>query len=105
MTNVKLTTCAIIDLNVLDFEMRAYVDLSKYWRKNQSINAAYEELLMSGIKIDRRTLAAAKEGNLARSEYVTLIRLRDWARKLSGNEGLTIDNILVIKDEKVEEDL
>jgi hypothetical protein len=100
MINVKMPTNAIIDLTVLDLDMRAYVDLSKFWRDNLSINAAYEELLMKGMKVDRRTLAAAKDGTLARSEYLTLVRLRDWARELSGNQLLTIDDILVIKDEE-----
>lgn len=103
MVNVLMATNANIGLSVLGTDMRAYVDLSQYWRNGLSINAAYEELLMKGMKIDRRTLAAAKDGSLARSEYLTLIRLRDWARELSGNKKLTIDDILVMKkDEEVE---
>ena len=104
MTNVYLTTNEIIDVGVFCGDMRAYVDLSKFWRKGLSINAAYEELLMKGMKIDRRTLASAKDGTLARSEYLTLVRLRDWARELSGNKQLTIDDILVIKNDDLEEE-
>ena len=79
--------------------MRVYVDISKYWKENLSVNAAYEELIMKGMKIDRRTLSSAKNGTLARSEYSTLIRLRDWVRELSGNKNLPIDDILVIKQD------
>ncbi|NJP22367.1 MAG: hypothetical protein HC763_28895 [Hydrococcus sp. CRU_1_1] len=99
MINELLTTNESIDVRTVGIDMRAYVDLSKYWRKGLSLNAAYEELLMKGMKIDRRTLAAAKEGTLARSEYLTLVRLRDWARELSGNELLTIEDILVMKED------
>ena len=80
--------------------MRAYVDISQYWSENLSVNAAYEELIMKGMKIDRRTLSAAKNGTLARSEYSTLIRLRDWVRELSGNDELVIDDILIIKEDE-----
>jgi hypothetical protein len=80
--------------------MRVYVDLSKYWKSGLSVNAAYEELLMKGMKIDRRTLAAAKDGTLARSEYLTLIRLRDWAREISNNPTLSIDDLLVLKSDE-----
>ena len=79
--------------------MRAYVDISKYWKDDLSVNAAYEELIVKGMKIDRRTLSSAKNGTLARSEYSTLIRLRDWVRELSGNKNLSIDDILVIKED------
>ncbi len=100
MVNVQLATGEMIGVSVLDLNMRAYVDLSQFWREGLSINAAYEELLMKGMKVDRRTLAAAKDGTLARSEYLTLVRLRDWARELSGNKKLTIDDILVIEDDE-----
>ncbi|MDJ0903601.1 MAG: hypothetical protein QNJ55_32885 [Xenococcus sp. MO_188.B8] len=100
MINVPLTINAnIVDVKVPDFEMRAYVDISKYWSENLSVNAAYEALLMKGMKIDRRTLSSAKNGTLARSEYSTLIRLRNWVRELSGNENLSIDDILVIRED------
>ena len=52
------------------------------------------------MKIDRRILSSAKNGTLARSEYSTLIRIRDWVRELSGNEALCIDDILVIKEDE-----
>jgi hypothetical protein len=80
--------------------MRAYVDIGKYWKKGLSVNAAYEDLIVKGMKIDRRTLSSAKNGTLARSEYSTLIRIRDWVRELSGNEALCIDDILVIKEDE-----
>ncbi len=57
-------------------------------------------LILKGMKIDRRTLSSAKDGTLSRSEYSTLIRLRDWVRESSGNKNLCIDDILVIKEEK-----
>jgi hypothetical protein len=82
--------------------MRVYVDIGRFWKEGLSVNAAYEQLIMRGMKIDRRTLSSAKDGTLARSEYSTLIRLRDWVRELSGNSSLSIEDILIIK--KDEED-
>jgi hypothetical protein len=76
-----------------------YVDIGSYWPKNLSVNAAYEELLMQGRKVDRRTLVAAKTGILTKSEYLTLIRLRDWVREISGNPSLTVDDLLKIENE------
>ena len=98
MTNAMLALNAnIMDVQANGLDMRAYVDIGKYWKDGLSVNAAYEDLIMKGMKIDRRTLSSAKDGTLARSEYSTLIRLRDWIRELSGNEKLCIDDLLVIK--------
>lgn len=101
MTNALLTVSAnIMDVQVISPDMRAYVDIGKYWSKGLSVNAAYEELIMKGMKIDRRTLSSAKDGTLSRSEYSTLIRLRDWIRELSGNKELCIDDLLVIREDE-----
>ena len=89
----------IIDVPAKDLNMRAYVDIGKYWKDGLSVNAAYEELLIKGMKIGRQTLSSAKDGTLARSEYLTLIRLRDWVRELTGNKQLCIDDLLVIKED------
>ncbi len=98
MTNAILALNAnIMDVQANGLDMRAYVDIGKYWKDGLSVNAAYEDLIMKGMKIDRRTLSSAKDGTLARSEYSTLIRLRDWIRELSGNEKLCIDDLLVVK--------
>ena len=98
MTNAVIAFDAnIIDVQAKSLNMRAYVDIGKYWKDGLSVNAAYEELLIKGMKIDRRTLSSAKDGTLARSEYSTLIRLRDWVRELTGNKKLCIDDLLVIK--------
>lgn len=107
MNNGLLTINAnIIDVEVkvINPEMRAYVDIGKYWKEGLSVNAAYEQLIMRGMKIDRRTLASAKEGTLARSEYSTLIRLRDWVRELSGNSNINIDDILIVKEDQEDGD-
>ncbi len=101
MTNALLALSAnIMDVQVNSSDMRAYVDIGKYWSEGLSVNAAYEDLIMKGMKIDRRTLSSAKDGTLARSEYSTLIRLRDWIRELSGNDKLCIDDLLVIKEDE-----
>jgi hypothetical protein len=101
MTNALLPQNAnIMNVQVKCSDMRAYVDIGKYWKKGLSVNAAYEDLIVKGMKIDRRTLSSAKNGTLARSEYSTLIRIRDWVRELSGNEALCIDDILVIKEDE-----
>ncbi len=100
MTNAVIALNAkIIDVQAKSLNMRAYVDIGKYWKDDLSVNAAYEELLIKGLKIDRRTLSSAKDGTLARSEYSTLIRLRDWVRELTGNKQLCIDDLLVIKED------
>ncbi|BAZ47307.1 hypothetical protein NIES4102_43530 (plasmid) [Chondrocystis sp. NIES-4102] len=101
MTNAALAINAnIIDVQLARSNMRAYVDIGKYWQEGLSVNAVYEDLIMKGMKIDRRTLSSAKDGTLARSEYSTLIRLRDWVREISGNTKLCIDDILVIKHDE-----
>jgi len=101
MTNAKLEINAnIINVQLACSNMRAYVDIGKFWQDGLSVNAAYEELIMKGMKIDRRTLSSAKDGTLSRSEYSTLIRLRDWSRELTGNKTLSIDDILIIKEDE-----
>lgn len=100
MVNATLSRNANIDLPINCLDMRVYVDIGKYWRDGLSVNAAYEDLIIRGMKIDRRTLASARDGTLARSEYSTLIRLRDWVRELSGNKNISIDEILVIKNDE-----
>ncbi|MEG3437745.1 hypothetical protein V0288_11500 [Pannus brasiliensis CCIBt3594] len=79
--------------------VRVYVDIGKFWPVELSVNAAYEQLLIRGAKVDRRTLSAARSGTLARSEYLTLLRLRDWVRDLTGNSELTIDDLLRVEDD------
>ncbi len=78
---------------------KAYVNLGPHWPKDLSVNKAYETLLMNGIKIDKRTLSSARDGTLYKSDYVTLLRLRDWARKLTGNAKMTCDDLLTVVDE------
>jgi hypothetical protein len=78
--------------------LKVYVDIGSYWPDGLSVNAAYEELLMQGVKIDRRTLSSAKSGTLTKSDFTTLVKLRDWVRRLAHDDRLTIDDIL--KQEK-----
>jgi len=87
-----------INANVLGFSVKVCVNLSRYWPGDLSVNAAYEELLMQGLKVDRRTLAAAKTGSLTKSEFVTLVRLRDWVRRLTGNQKITVEDLFVVED-------
>lgn len=79
--------------------MKVYVDISQYWPEGKSVNAVYEELIMQNRKVDRRTLSAAKEGTLSRTEYVTLVRLRDWVRDLTNNENLSVDDLFIIEED------
>lgn len=78
----------------------AYVDISKYWPEGESVNAVYEDQLMRGRKIYRRTLASAKEGKLFKSDYIILVYLRDFAREQSGDENLAIDDLLAITEDE-----
>jgi len=80
-------------------KMKVYVDISQYWPQNLSLNAVYEELLLQGRKIDRRTLSGAKAGTLTKSEFVTLVKLRDWLRERTNNPDLKIDDLLIEKSD------
>jgi len=87
-----------IDVNILETTMRVCVDVSEYWPNGLSLNAAYEDLLMQGRKVDRRTLSNAKAGTLTKSEFTTLIKLRDWLREITKNPELKIDDLLKQRD-------
>ena len=101
MTNALLETNERIDVEeIILSQMRAYVDIGKYWPEGLSVNAAYEQLLIKGLKVDQRTLNAARKGILSRSEYITLIRLRDWIRDISDDRELKIDDLLVLKEDE-----
>lgn len=77
-----------------------FVDISPYWPKNLSINAVYEDLLRQNQKIDRRTLAAAKEGRLTKCDFSTLMKLRDFAAQRAGRQ-LSIDDLFqIVEDEE-----
>lgn len=76
-----------------------FVDISPYWPKELSVNAAYEDLLRQDKKIDRRTLIAAKEGRLTKCEFSTLLKLRDFASQRAERQ-LSIDDLF----QTVEED-
>ncbi|MEB3828396.1 hypothetical protein [Phormidium sp. CCY1219] len=76
---------------------KVYVDLSPYWPEGKSISSVYEELLVEGNKVDRRTLSSAKSGLLAKAEFATLVKLRDWVRKETGRSNLAIDDLLRFK--------
>lgn len=70
-------------------EMPKYVDLSRYWTedKNLSIQKAREK-----TGLDKRTLSAAKKGQLERGQFETLFKLRDLASELAG-KPLTLEEI------------
>ena len=95
--NVLALTHESINTNALVHSMKVYVDLGQFWPEGLSINAAYEDLIMKGMKVDRRTLSAAKSGTLIKSEYTTLIRLRDWVRNITKNPKLSIEDLLRIE--------
>ncbi|WP_445634556.1 hypothetical protein NSTC745_06377 [Nostoc sp. DSM 114161] len=58
-----------------------YVDLSPYWTddKQLSIQKAKDK-----TGLDKRTLSAAKKGQLDRGQFETLYKLRDLASELAG---------------------
>jgi hypothetical protein len=89
----------MIDLKLSGGDVKVVVDISPYWPKNLSINAVYEELLRQDKKIDRRTLVAAKEGRLSKCDFLTLIRLRDFASQQAGRELLIDDLFQLIEDD------
>lgn len=67
--------------SLLGSGMPKYVDLSPYWTddKNLSIQKAREK-----TGLDKRTLSAARKGQLDRGQFETLFRLRDLASELAG---------------------
>jgi len=62
-------------------EMPKYVDLSPYWTdpKKPTIQEAKEK-----TGLDKRTLSAARKGQLERGQFETLFKLRDLASELAG---------------------
>jgi len=78
--------------------MRAYLNISKYWPEGYTVNRAYKEIYeQQGFKVNQITLTAAKKGRLVRCELITLIKIRDWLREKTGNENLSIEDLIVIK--------
>lgn len=65
--------------------MAVYVDLSQYWTdpKNPTIEEARRK-----TGLDKRTLSAARKGQLERSQFETLFVLRDFASELAGKRLL-----------------
>lgn len=61
--------------------MTVYVDLSQYWLdpKNPTIEEAHRR-----TGLDKRTLSAARKGQLERSQFETLFTLREFASELAG---------------------
>jgi hypothetical protein len=101
MVNSKLIVSAsIVDVQQSALIMKVYVNIGKYWKEGMSVNAAYDDLITKGLRVDRRTLSLAKNGTLSRSEYSTLISLRDWVREISGDKKISVEDILVIKEDK-----
>lgn len=78
--------------------MKVFVDISPYWPQELSINAVYEDLLRQDKKIDRRTLAAAKEGRLTKCDFSTLLKLRDFASQRA-ERRLSLDDLFQIVEE------
>jgi hypothetical protein len=84
--------------------VKVFVDISPYWPKDSatkdlSVNAVYEDLLRQDRKVDRRTLSAAKEGRLAKCDFTTLVKLRDFASHVVGRQ-LSIDDIFRVEEDK-----
>lgn len=101
MVNATLVLDAsMVDVQQSASTMKVYVNIGKYWKEGMSVNAAYDDLITKGLRVDRRTLSSAKDGTLSRSEFSTLISLRDWVREISGNKKISIEDILVIKEEE-----
>lgn len=69
--------------------MAVYVDLSQYWTdpKNPTIEEAHRK-----TGLDKRTLSAARKGQLERSQFETLFTLKDFASELAGKR-LTLEEI------------
>lgn len=77
--------------------MKVYVDIGSFWGERLSINQVYENLVKQGKKIDRRTLSAAKHGQLSKCEFTTLLRLRDLASQLAGRH-VTLDELFKVEE-------
>lgn len=77
-------------------EMAIYVDLSQYWidPRNPTIEEAKRR-----TGLDKRTLSAARKGQLERSQFETLFTLRDFASELAGRPLLLEEIFKKTKDD------
>lgn len=89
MTHQYVKARKLISRVIENFEMARYVDLSPYWTEDKklSIQSAKDK-----TGLDKRTLSAAKKGQLDRGHFETLYKLRDLASELAGRP-LTIEEI------------
>lgn len=62
-------------------EMPKYVDLSPFWTDDKEISI---QKARDKTGLDKRTLSAAKKGQLDRGQFETLFKLRDFASELAG---------------------
>lgn len=91
----------MIDLKLSGGDVKVFVDIGAYWPKDsegkeQSVNSVYKDLLRQNKEVDRRSLTAAKEGRLAKSDYTTLLNLRDFVAQQLGRP-ISVDEILRIE--------
>lgn len=89
-TRQYIKACKIEPENIMSTAMSKYVDLSDYWTddKDLSIQKAKER-----TGLDKRTLSAAKKGQLDRCQIDTLFKLRDLASYLA-QKDLLLEEIM-----------
>ena len=72
-------------------EVRAYIDISSYWLKDEngefrSVNSVYEEIKGSPDEVGRNTLRLALDGNLDRGYFSNLVKLTRLCSKWTGKQ-------------------
>lgn len=84
-------------MSALDLLVKAYVDISDYWPKDEegkpkTVNSVYQSLLGSPNKLSRSTLKLALEGKLDRGYFSNQLIL---ACRLFGSEGRRVTNAIL----------
>ncbi len=90
-------------MSALDLFVKAYVDLSDYWPKDQegkpkTVNSVYESLLNTPNKINRNTLKLALDGKLDRGYFSNQVKLARAASAWAGRE-VTPNDLLKIEED------
>lgn len=86
----------------VDEGLRVYVDISRYWLKDQdgeprTVNSIYEEIKGTPDEVGRNTLRLALDGTLDRGYFSNLVKLAKLCSVWSGKK-VTPNDLLRIEE-------
>lgn len=89
--------------------MRVYIDISKYWLRDddgelKTVNSVYEDIKDSTNKVGRNTLRLALDGKLDRGHFSNQIKLARLCSMWAGQRVSVLD-LMRIEDEDEEGDI